>query len=316
MANQEITYDLIEPLVLNAEVEGRQVHCQFALPGSNEVFDASAVAQKERTIGSQVQQTVTRNVVNEVRRAASRMLRGLFGGGFLGRTASQTVNSVSRGSAQGLRNNVSKSEKQAAIVSAFKTVSNKFAYDAVAGEWRKPSAAMADAAPATEPSAFNKQLQDAPVRTGFERDVLARLLAKVAYADGELADEELSFFKDSIPSEMGTIQDLGAKDEISSIEAEEVPAKVRETIYMLSWSISAIDMDVDDSEVALLHKYRDIFAISEARGSELETMGKTNVLEGYLHESISRDELFGMAGKIGISNDDAERAKIAWMKRQ
>lgn len=316
MANQEITYSLIESLVINAEVEGRQVHCQFALPGSNEVSEASAVVKKERSMGSQVKKTVTRNVVNEVRRAASRMLRGLFGGGILGRTASQTVNTVSRGSAQGMANSVSKSEKEAAVVAAFKTVSNNFAYDATAGEWRKPSAVVADAPPATEPSPFNKQLQEAPVRTGFERDVLARLLARVAYADGELSSEELDFFKDSIPSDMGTIEELARKDEISNIEAEEVPAKVRETIYMLSWSISAIDMDVDDSEVALLHRYRDIFAIDGARASELEAMGKSNVLEGYLHESISREELFEMANKIGINNNDAERAKIAWMKRQ
>ena len=115
---------------------------------------------------------------------------------------------------------------------------------------------------------------------------------------------------------MGTIHDLNAKDDISAIEAEEVDAGVRETIYMLAWSISAIDMDVDDSEVALLHRYRDTFAISAERGSELEKLGKTNVLEGYLSEDMSRDELFSMASKIGISNDDAERAKIAWMKRQ
>ena len=41
------------------------------------------------------------------------------------------------------------------------------------------------------------------MRSGFERDVLARMLAHLAYADGSLAGEELEFFKDSIPSELG-----------------------------------------------------------------------------------------------------------------
>lgn len=316
MANPEITYDLIEPLVLSAEVDGRQVHCQFALPGSDEVFESSSTVQKERSMGSNVKRAVTRNLANEVRRTASRLLRSVFGGGFLGRTASQTVSQASREGTRGLQNSVSKSEKQAAVVAAFRKVSNKFSYDAGNGGWRKPSAALAEAAPITEVAPFTKQLQDSPVRTGFERDILARMLARIAYADGELASEELEFFKDSIPSSMGTIEELNAKDDISSIEAEEVDSGVRETIYMLAWSISAIDMDVDDSEVALLHKYRDTFGIAADRASELEKLGKVNVLEGYLSEDISRDELFQMAGKIGLNNNDAERAKISWMKRQ
>ncbi len=313
MANPEITYDLIQPLIVSEDVDGRQVHCQFALPGSDEVFESTASIRKERTLTSNVKQSLTRNLSNEVRRTASRLLRNVFGSGFLGRTASQTVNTASRESTRNLQNSVSKSEKQAAVVEAFKKVSRNFRYD---NGWRKPSAAVADATPEVVVSEFMQQLQDHPVRTGFEKDVLARMLAKIAYADGELASEELEFFKDSIPSSLGTIAELNAKDTVSSIEAEEIDAGVRETIYMLAWSISAIDMDVDDSEVALLNRYRDIFGIASDRATELEKLGKINVLEGYLSEDIARDELFSMAGKIGISNDDAERAKIRWMKRQ
>lgn len=313
MANPEITYDLIEPLIVSEEVDGRTVHCQFALPGSDEVFESSASVKQDRSLGSNVKRNLTRNLSNEVRRTASRLLRSVFGGGFLGRTAAQTVNTASRESTRNLQNSVSKSQRQAAVVEAFKKVSRNFNYD---NGWRKPSAAVAAAAPAVVVSAFTQQLQDNPVRSGFERDVLARILAKIAYADGELAGEELEFFKDSIPSSLGTIAELNAKDDLSAIEAEEIDSGVRETIYMLAWSISAIDMDVDDSEVALLHRYRDTFGIAADRGSELEKLGKVNVLEGYLSEDISRDELFSMAGKIGLSNEDAERAKIRWMKRQ
>ncbi len=33
MPNPEITYDLIEPLVVSAEVEGRHVNCEFSITG-------------------------------------------------------------------------------------------------------------------------------------------------------------------------------------------------------------------------------------------------------------------------------------------
>ncbi len=313
MANPEITYDLIEPLIVSEEVDGRQVHCQFALPGSVEVFESSAGMKRERSLGSSVKRNLTRNLSNEARRTASRLLRSVFGGGFLGRTAAQTVNTASRESTRSLQNSFSKSQRQAAVVEAFKKVSSNFLYD---NGWRKPSAAVVDKAPPVAVSAFTQQLLNNPVRSGFECDVLARMLAKIAYVDGEVASEELEFFKDSIPSSLGTLAELNAKDDISSIEANELDRGVRETIYMLAWSISAIDMEVDDSEVELLYHYRDTFGIPTDRATDLEILAKINVLEGYLSEDIPREELFSIAFKIGISKEDAERAKIHWMKRQ
>ena len=317
MARTEITYDLIEPLIVSSEVNGRQVFCTFALPGSDEVFEADGIARQERNVGGQVKRQITRTLTNEVRRSASRMLRGLLGGGMLGRIGSQTVNTASREASRNITQGLSKSEKQSAIVMAFKKVQSNFYYDPVERSWGKPSPAMADEPDRKElVSPFQSQLNSNPVRSGFERDVLARVLAHMAYADGELAGEELEFFKESIPASLGTVEELGKRDPVSAIEAEEIPSGVRESIYMLAWTISAIDMDVDDSEVVLLNEYGAKFGIAEARGQELATIAKSYVLEGFLQPDLTRDELFNLASKIQLSNDDAERAKIAWMKRQ
>ena len=42
MANPEITYDLIESLIIQENVEGRQVHCVFGLPEGGETYESSA----------------------------------------------------------------------------------------------------------------------------------------------------------------------------------------------------------------------------------------------------------------------------------
>lgn len=317
MAKTEITYDLIQPLIVASNVEGRQMHCEFALPGSDEVFEASVSIPRSRDVGSTVKNQVTRSVVNEVRRGLGRMLRSVFGGGIMGRTANTVVNTATRDQSRNMMNAPSAKEKQMAIVKAFKQVAANFAFNEASGEWTKPSdtAAAAVSQPAAQ-SPFVEQLSKSPVNTKFAKSVLAKVLAHIAYADGELADEEAEFFKDSIPAEFGDITVLGKGDPISRIEAEEVESGIRETILMLAWTISSVDMDVDPAEEALLNEYGEKFAIRPERQKELANIGRIHVLEGYLSPDISRDDLFDLASKLGLSNDDAERAKIRWMKRQ
>lgn len=321
MRDSQFSYDQIKDLVVSADVEGRQMHVVFGLPGSNETHEASVSIRQGRDVSSQVGRSVKRQAVNEVRRTFSRMLRGVFGGGFVGRTARQAFNTASREQAQQIMYKPSEKEKEQAIEDAFRRVSRNFEYNAAAGTWGAPGSGGATdgggaAAAKHEPTPFEAHLAKHPVDSKFERDILARLLVHIAMADGSLADEEKEFFSSSIPEEIGTIESLAGKDPVSGVEAGELSGGVKETIYMLAWTISSIDMDTSPQETALLHEYREKFGLSESKGSELEKLAKFNVLDGYMTEDISREELFELGSKIGLSNDDAERAKIQWMKRQ
>lgn len=308
------TYDQIKPLIVSEEADGRTMHAEFALPGSDQIFESSAGIRKSRDVGSVVKQQVSRSVVNEVRRGVGRLLRGLLGGGIVGRTARTVVNTSTRETARNVTNAPSTKDKENAVVEAFARVAANFSYDDASGQWGKPSAA-AVATPA-EKSAFEKQLEANPVNDKFAKSVLARMLAHIAYADGSLADEEKDFFDDSIPEEYGSIEALGKSDPISAVEAEEIQKGARETMLMMAWTISSIDLDVDPGEVALLESYGSKFGISADRQQELAIMAKSNVMEGYFTTDMSRDDLFALARKVGISDEDAERAKIRWMKRQ
>ncbi|MEM0999221.1 MAG: hypothetical protein AAGN35_19350 [Bacteroidota bacterium] len=320
MPRTEYTYDQIKPLIVSEEVEGRKMFAEFALPGSDQVFEASASIRRSRDMGSMVKQQVSRSVVREVRRTVGSLLRGLLGGGMLGRTARQVVNTTTNQQARNLANAPSRSEKEAAVVEAFGRVASNFHFDAASGGWRSPSlAGAAGAAPsakAVEKSAFEQQLDANPVNDKFARSVLARMLAHIAYADGSIADEEKEFFTNAIPAEYGDLASLANADPISAVESEEIARGARESIYAMAWVISAIDMDVDPAEVALLTEYGNKFAIPAARQKELETTAKTYVLEGYLSVDISREDLFALAAKVDLSQEDAERAKIRWIKRQ
>lgn len=313
----EVTFDQIESLIVSSDVQGRKIYVTFALPGSDEVVEAEANISRTNTVAGQVGRQFKRQAVNEVRRGLGRMLRGILGGGMLGRTARTVVNTATRETSRNVVNLPSKKDKQEAIVAAFRQVSGHFQWDAGSGQWVSGSGTGSGSAAANaEPTPFELQLQKAPVSSKFEKDVLARILAHAAQADGELSEEEAEFFADSIPPEFGTLKDLAGSEKVSAIEAEEIPSSVRETIYMLAWTISSVDMETSPAEVQMLESVGQTFGLSDVRAKELADIARIHVLEGYFHEDISRTEVHEMGANLGLSNDDAERAKIRWMKRQ
>ena len=75
-------------------------------------------------------------------------------------------------------------------------------------------------------------------------------------------------------------------------------------------------MEIAQEEVNLINEHSAKFRIAGGRSEELARIARQYVLEGYMDPEMSRSELFEMAGKLGLTDEEAERAKIAWMKRQ
>ena len=329
MRNSDITYESIEHLIREQYEERNSVVVVFGAPDSDETFEAKGRVKRERTVGSQVKRQVQRRASSEVRRQASRMVRGMFGNSMVGRIARQATTTAMNQQSRDMMQGPSKSEIRNAVVDAFTRVQRNFSFDAAAGTWGALSAVeKADAAdnkrggrnrPAKKTtilSPFQQQLKSNPPRSRYERDILARFLAHLAYADGDLTAEELEFYQDSIPKHFGTVEELAKKDDISAIEAGELKEGVRETIFMLGWVISTIDMEINQKEVNMLNEYSAKFNLGADRAAELSLLARTYVLENHLDEEMNRSELFELAGKVGLTDDEAERAKIAWMKRQ
>jgi hypothetical protein len=91
---------------------------------------------------------------------------------------------------------------------------------------------------------------------------------------------------------------------------------VRDTIYMFSWAIVMVDYEIHPKEVEMMGTYGTMLGISANRKTELEKFAKVHMLEQALTPSITREELFELADSLNLNHDEAERAKIAWVRRQ
>jgi len=305
----QYTYEQIEPLIVDQEVEERKLYIEFALPGSDEIYDVSMTIRRARDVGSKVKDRMTRIGSNYARRGAVRAVRSATGGGMLGRMAGQTVNVASREAKPG--QGPSEKEIRASAVEAFGRVSKYFHWDESAQEWGKPGIPP----PPPPKSPFEEQIAANPIADPHDKNIFGRIMAELAYADGQVTPEEATFFKEMIPPDQPGLDVLAKADPVSSIEAQEVTEGVKATIYMFAWVIALIDLDLDPVEKELLLEYADVFKLADSQRDELTKNAKYFVLEKNIDPDIPRDELFQIAGKIGLANDDAERCRIALKRR-
>ena len=310
MARTKYTYEMIEPLIVSSEVDGRNLFIEFALPGSSEIIEAKTSIRRGKETGAKVKRKAIMIARNQARRGATRVVRGALGGGILGRSGAMMFNTAAREVRPG--EGPSQAETEAAFVSAFERIADNFEFDEVTGEWFKASAPP----PPPPKSPFEEQLSQNPIVDPHDKNVFARVMAELAYADGTISKEESEFFTEIMPPEQPTLDQLSKADPVSRIEATEVTPGVKGTIYMFAWVIAAIDLDIDPVEEELLMEYADVFEIQDTQREELVKMAKYFVLEQNIEPDIQREELFAIAAKIKLGNDDAERCRIAFRRRE
>lgn len=313
-SKMDITYNLIKPLIVDVEVQGSRVFVEFQQPDTGNFVTAQASIRQSHSVGSAIERSVKRTAVQQARTSITRMVGSLFGGGFLGRTAraatSTAASEYARNQSQ-QANAPTEKEIEEAVVAAFKTVKNQFHFDGGKGEWGKVTAAVA-----REKTPFETQIDRHPIVDRHDRKVFTRILADLASADGIIQDEEVEFFQQLVPADAGSIHDIIASEAVSKVDCEMVKEGVRETIYMFSWAIVMADYEIHPLEVEMMTKYCDMLAISAARKTELEQIAKIHMLEQALNPDITREDLFELADSVQLNHDDAERAKIAWIRRQ
>lgn len=305
----EFTYEQIEPLLVFQEVSGSSVYCEFALPGSNDIFESKSAIKRSNGVQQKVKRRMAMVAKNQARRVASRTIRGALGGGALGRMGSVGINTASREVRPG--QGPTQSDIEAAIVNAFLRVKENFHYDEETGEWGKPQAAP----PPPPKSPFEEQIATNPIADAHDKNIFARVMAELAYSDGQVTSEEAEFFKEMMPPDQPSLDQLAKADPVSRIEAEEVTNGVKGTIYMFAWCIALIDLDLDPVEEELLMEYADVFELQDGKREELIRNAKYFVLEQNIDPDIAREDLFTLAAKVKLDNDDAERCRIAYKRR-
>lgn len=305
----ELTYKMIEPLIAFHEQDSRSIYVEFALPGSDEIFESRASIKKSKDVGTKVKRQVANIATRAGRMQASRLIRGAVGGGIIGRVASQSFNTASREYQPGQE--FTEDEIEAAFIDAFRRVEKNFHYDEASGEWFKAT----DPPPPPPKSPFEELISAHPIVDPHDKNVFGRIMAELAYADGTVKPDEAALFKEIIPHDQPSLDVLAKADPVSKIEGEMVTTGVKSTIYMFAWVIALIDLHCDPVEEELLMEYADVFGLPETRREELIKMAKYFVLERNIDPDIPREDLFTYADKIRLTHDDAERCRIQYKRR-
>lgn len=312
-----ITYSLIKPLIVDVEVQGQRVFVEFQQPDTGNFVEAQAPVRRSNSVGSSIGRSVKRTAIQQARSSITRMVGSLFGGGFLGRTARAATSTAASEYARSQNehaNAPSEQDIEEAVVAAFKTVRNQFHYNEATNSWGKAQGGGATLAP-REKTPFEAQIDRSPIVDRHDRKVFARILADLVNADGVIMDEEVAFFQSLVPVDAGSIHDILATDPVSKVDCEMVKDGVRDTIYMFSWAIVMVDYEIHPKEVEMMGRYADMLGISDAKRTELQGTAKVHMLEQALTPDVSREELFELADSLNMNHDDAERAKIAWLRR-
>lgn len=320
---EEITYELIQPLIISEEVNGSKMTCQFEVPGTGEVIEATASIKRDKGLKSQIQKRVTRTVTSKARVSASRMVRGILGGGMLGRIGSQVMNTASREMTQNLTRGYNSTEKQMAVVQAFNSVAQHFKYDDVLG-WKKNSVVVEEKSKKREQTAnterkqvsnsasdFEKLVARSPISNNFEKEVLARMLIEIAKADGGISNDEEDFLKEFIPN----YDQVTSRPLLNPIECEEVSRNSKMTMFTTAWVIALVDLEINPLEIAKLDEFADWFGLSDKNYDEAVRMAKSYILEQSLSSGSSNEDAIAAGKLLELSEDDALRIFIRYKKR-
>lgn len=313
----DYSYEQVSPYLLDYEIIGSKIHCEFQNE-HGEVFSAASNVKATKSLQNKVAKRAERVIKSQARRNASRLVRTAFGGGMLGSIGSSVIrNSVNEVDLGTSNKEFSEENIREAITKAFKRVSRNFDI----GQKSRPTARRERKRENTErESSFGDELnykeyiKRYPISNMFEQDIMSRLLVQMASVDGKIMEEERNFILDMLPKKFGTIPEIIARGDISKIEASEVSDEIKKTIMLLAWSVALVDFDLSNSEERRLHEYASLFGIESTEAESIAMSAKKETLQGIMEPYMDRNELLNVARNIDLTDEQAERMYIDYKK--
>ena len=317
--SQPLTYDNISPLIVDLQTQGRTVNVVFQCPESGERVNARHYFRQTNSTTSRMSQTAQRSLMYSVQRSLSGLIRGILGGGVLGRAAGDMARQGVYEAQRQRSNSLSGKEQKQAVVEAFRTVQSKFSWNAPQGRWLSAKAIQETLSP------FQMQITNAPVQHKYDQKVLARMLVEVAMADGILAQEESDWLREFLHPNLGSIETISRSPKLTRQEFNTVSkGPVRQTMFMLSWTLALADEDFDQAEKDLLVNFASQLGLSSqqiqaschaARGYIVD-QALENMFSWGGHDPYTRQKLFDLAKNIGMSQEEALTAEAQFQRRR
>ena len=232
----QITFNTVQPLIAQLDVQQRSVRVEFRCPVSQQTVSSSHHVSQQRDLSSNLKRGAQQSLMYSAQRALSQVLRDMFGYNVFTRTLDNAGRQTLSQAGHQQMNKLSQGEIDAAVVAAFEKVSSRFAWDAGRGTWVLSSALQQSLSP------FQSQLHNHPVQNGYDQQLLARMLVSVAMADGSLAMEEMRFFENTIPANIGTVAGLSNMPPLTAAELGSISDMgVKRTMLMLCWMLAYCD---------------------------------------------------------------------------
>lgn len=319
----DFSYEEISKYVLDYQIDGNRVVVEFQ-NDAGEVFEANGMIKQSKTIQSQITKKVGRMAKSQARRHASRMVRSALGGGMLGRIGSTVVRSTASNIETPGQHNFSESDIQDAIAKSFRRVSRNFtiksqnqrvsARDKRLNKQDRRAAAADTRASRNEELSFQDHLAAHPISNLFEQDILSRILVSIAGADGKITEDERNLITEMLPKQIGSIQDIAGRGDISSVEAEEVDEGVKKSILLLAWSVALVDFDLSPSENTKLNDYASLFGFDFNHSAAFAKLAKYETMASVMSPYMSKSDLYEAADGLDLNRDEAERMLIQFKK--
>lgn len=302
----KLTYELIRPLIVE-EYEGDKflMHVSFKAGNSPKVVQSSgAISRQYGALSSQAKSLVRDSAVDYLHEMARGLVRGILGTGRMGEAGRRVTERVIHENKRKLR--MTKDDKRAAVVEAFRRVANQFHYDNINNRWLLVEGL----------SEFSEKMTNLSLDDPYDKEVLARMLMELAEADGEVTADERALLSEHLPQSYRTLNELSLGDSLSRVELEKTSVKNREGMFMLAATMILIDREVTPGEKRRLIEFADYFGFTTGKVNDLVRMAKTYILEqAILSPDITRAELFELADGIKLPRDEAERVLVSMKKR-
>ena len=277
--------------------------CQFQVPDSGSIIESSSEIVQIQNQSSEVMETVKKNALEALRMAAVYAIQRIFGYSQLGQAGKKLVGSVLEGQEGG--ESISKQEKEAAIVEAFKKVASQFVYDDKKGLWFYRS----------ELSDYELQLVKAPVELDYDRLILTRLLVELAEVHEGINVWEEKFLMELVDLSPLRLREIQVMGPVSKLEAQSITKEVQPTVFLLLYTMSIVDEHLDDSELEWLEGLANKLEIPSEQKENLAMAAKDYIFMSALNFDFSKEQLNELASQLKVSEEYAERALIRFRKQ-
>lgn len=321
MSDPRWSIDAVRPLVSHENASGRHLIVTFTCPVSKKHVQARYTVPQNFNVGAQVANRVQQSAWYEVRRQAQSLVRGVLGGGAMGRIAGSALDGAigyNRGySTTQQVATMSASQREQALVEAFRSVSTQFAW--AGNRWVAGSAAKQLLSP------LDRQLADAPLTSAYDRSIAARMLVEVATAHGGVSSDEASHLEEMVGPEQGSLQALTSRPPITRAElAETTKGPVRVSLLTLAWTLALVDERFDPAEEKKLAAFADGLQLNAADRGKARDLARGWLMDQAFerafgwggHDAHARTEAHALGQRIGMTTDEVETAEAKYQKRR